>query len=241
VYERFTDRARKVMQLANSQARRLNRGFIDTEHVLLGLIEEGSGVASNVLKNLSIDLSRIRSEVEKLVEEKAVLAQPAARIPQTPRVKKVLDYAVEEGRTLNHNYVGTEHLLLGLLRLEDGVASQVLRRLGLTCLGVREAILNLLGGPIDHKIPKALQPGTVETYTVSDLTPSDAFAVAEGTPDEQIEITDEQIELLRARIRQLDEQKVKFEVAQDFEQAARCRSEADALASLLKLYHGFRA
>src|SRR5436305_1118775 len=130
MYERFTDRARKVMQLANQEALRFNHEYIGTEHILLGLIKEGSGVAANVLKNLDIDLAKVRREVEKIV-----LAGPGpvtiGRLPQTPRAKKVTEYAVEEARDLNHNYVGTEHLLLGLLREEEGVASQVLMNLGL--------------------------------------------------------------------------------------------------------------
>src|SRR6188472_449903 len=156
MYERFTDRARKVMQLANQEAQRFNHEYIGTEHILLGLVKEGSGVAANVLKNLDIDLRKIRLEVEKIVQtgpggDQVVLGQ----MPHTPRAKKVIEYAVEEARRLNHNYVGTEHLLLGLLREEEGVAAQVLMNLGLKLEDVREEVLNLLG----HNMPDSTESG----------------------------------------------------------------------------------
>jgi ATP-dependent Clp protease ATP-binding subunit ClpC len=144
MYERFTDRARKVMQLANQEAQRFNHEYIGTEHILLGLVKEGSGVAANVLKNLDVDLRKIRLEVEKLVQSGPDMVT-MGKLPQTPRAKKVIEYAIEEARNLSHNYVGTEHLLLGLLREDEGVAAQVLRNLGLKLEDVREEVLNLLG------------------------------------------------------------------------------------------------
>jgi ATP-dependent Clp protease ATP-binding subunit ClpC len=144
MYERFTDRARKVMQLANQEAQRFNHEYIGTEHVLLGLIKEGSGVAANVLKNLDVDLRKIRLEVEKLVQSGPDMVT-MGKLPQTPRAKKVIEYSMEEARNLNHNYVGTEHILLGLLREQEGVAAQVLMNLGLKLEEVREEVLNLLG------------------------------------------------------------------------------------------------
>jgi ATP-dependent Clp protease ATP-binding subunit ClpC len=154
MYERFTDRARKVMQLANQEAQRFNHEYIGTEHILLGLVKEGSGVAANVLKNLDIDLRKIRLEVEKIVQtgpggEQVVMG----KLPHTPRAKKVIEYSVEEARNLNHNYVGTEHLLLGLLREQEGVAAQVLMNLGLKLEDVREEVLNLLG----HNMPDSTE------------------------------------------------------------------------------------
>src|SRR5262249_21538200 len=150
MYERFTDRARKVMQLANQEAQRFNHEYIGTEHLLLGLIKEGAGVAANVLKNLNIDLSRARREIEEIV-----LAGPGmvttGKLPQTPKAKKVIDHAIEEARSLGHNYVGTEHLLLGLVREEEGVAGQVLLNLGIDLEDVREEVLNLLG----HNAPRS--------------------------------------------------------------------------------------
>ena len=150
MYERFTDRARKVMQLANQEAQRFNHEYIGTEHVLLGLVKEGSGVGANVLKNLDVDLRKVRLEVEKLVKSGPDMVT-MGKLPQTPRAKKVIEYAIEEARNLNHNYVGTEHLLLGLLREHDGVAAQVLMNLGLKLEEVREEVLNLLGAGVESE------------------------------------------------------------------------------------------
>ncbi|HIN54101.1 MAG TPA: AAA family ATPase, partial [Planctomycetes bacterium] len=149
MYERFTDRARKVMQLANQEAQRFNHEYIGTEHVLLGLVKEGSGVAANVLKNLDVDLRKIRLEVEKLVQSGPEMVT-MGKLPQTPRAKKVLEYSMEEARSLNHNYVGTEHILLGLLREQEGVAAQVLMNLGMKLEDVREEVLNLLGHGLEN-------------------------------------------------------------------------------------------
>ena len=148
MFERFTDRARKVMALANQEAQRFNHDYIGTEHILLGLVKEGSGVGANVLKNLNVDLRKVRMEVEKLVKSGPEMVT-MGKLPQTPRAKRVIEYAIEEARNLNHNYVGTEHLLLGLLREQDGVAAQVLQNLGLKLEDVREEVLNLLGAGVE--------------------------------------------------------------------------------------------
>ncbi|HVP73798.1 MAG TPA: ATP-dependent Clp protease ATP-binding subunit [Phycisphaerales bacterium] len=150
MFERLTDRARKVMALANQEAQRFNHEYIGTEHILLGLVKEGSGVGANVLKNLNVDLRRVRLEVEKLVKSGPEMVT-MGKLPQTPRAKKVIEYAIEEARNLNHNYVGTEHLLLGLLREHDGVAAQVLMNLGLKLEEVREEVLNLLGAGVESE------------------------------------------------------------------------------------------
>src|SRR3979490_1745735 len=154
MYYRFTDRARKVMQLANQEAQRFNHEYIGTEHILLGLVKEGSGVADNVLKNLDIDLRKIRLEVEKIVQSGPDMGT-MGKLPATPQVKSALEYAIEEARNLNHNYVGTEHLLLGLLREQEGVAAQVLMNLGLKLEDVREEVLNLLS----HNMPNESETG----------------------------------------------------------------------------------
>src|SRR5262249_26388479 len=148
MYERFTDRARKVLQLAAQEAQRFNHEYIGTEHILLGLIREGDGVAANVLKNLGIHPLKIRREVERIVQSGPDMVT-MGKLPQTPRAKKVIEYSIDEARNLNHNYVGTEHLLLGLLREEEGLASQVLMNLGLKLEDVREEVLNLLGHCLD--------------------------------------------------------------------------------------------
>jgi len=165
MFERLTDRARKVMALANQEAQRFNHEYIGTEHILLGLVKEASGVGANVLKNLGIDLRKVRLEVEKLVKSGPEMVT-MGKLPQTPRAKKVLEYAIEEARNLNHNYVGTEHLLLGLLREQDGVAAQVLVNLGLKLEDVREEVLNLLGagGESEEETPQGREePGAGET------------------------------------------------------------------------------
>jgi len=148
MFERFTDRARKVMALANQEAQRFNHEYIGTEHILLGLVKEGSGVGANVLKNLDVDLRKVRLEVEKLVKSGPDMVT-MGKLPQTPRAKKVIEYAIEEARSLNHNYIGTEHLLLGLLREHEGVAAQVLMNLGLKLEEVRDEVLNLLGAGVN--------------------------------------------------------------------------------------------
>ena len=129
MYERFTDRARKVMQLANQEAQRFNHEYIGTEHILLGLVKEGSGVAAHTLKSLNVDLRKVRLEVEKIVQPGPNMVT-MGKLPQTPRAKRVIEFAIEEARNLQNNYVGTEHLLLGLLREQEGVAARVLISLG---------------------------------------------------------------------------------------------------------------
>lgn len=141
MYERFTDRAQTILQLANQEAQRLHHEYIGTEHILLGLVKEGSGTASHVLKNFDIDLRKIRLEVEKLVQSGPEITM--GKLPQTPNAKKVIQYAMEEARDLNHSFCGTEHLLLGLMREQEGVATMVLTNLGLKPEDVREEILNL--------------------------------------------------------------------------------------------------
>ncbi|MBN1456903.1 MAG: ATP-dependent Clp protease ATP-binding subunit [Sedimentisphaerales bacterium] len=149
MFERFTDRARKVMALANQEAQRFNHEYIGTEHILLGLVKEGSGVGANVLKNLDVDIKKLRLEIEKLVKSGPDMVT-MGKLPQTPRAKKVIEFAIEEARALNHNYVGTEHILLGLLRETEGIAAQVLMNLGLKLEDVRQEVLNLLGAGVDN-------------------------------------------------------------------------------------------
>ncbi len=144
MFDRFTDRARKVMGLARQEAQRFNHDYIGTEHVLLGLVQEGSGVAASVLKNLDIDLRKIRAEVEKLVSNGTTMVT-MGQLPFTPRAKKVLELSLEEASNLGHTYIGTEHLLLGLIRENEGIAAQVLRNLKVKLEDVREEVLELLG------------------------------------------------------------------------------------------------
>jgi len=154
MYERFTDKVREVMRLANEEARQFNHEYVGTEHILLGLVKEGSGIAGTVLKALEIDLPTIRREVEKIM-----MAGPGpvagSRLPLTPRAKKVLEFAREEAYKLAHKDVGTEHVLLGLLREEEGVAALILVNLGLSLVVVRRKLLELLGHFVDPSAPAA--------------------------------------------------------------------------------------
>jgi ATP-dependent Clp protease ATP-binding subunit ClpC len=148
--DKFTERVRKVMYLAREEAGRLQHDYIGTEHLLLGLIREGEGIAANVLTNLGLDLEVIRQTVESMV------AAPGStltlgEIPFTPKAKRVLELAIEEARQLGHNYVGTEHLLLGLIREGEGVAARVLQELGVDRKKVRDETMRLLGGPPSGK------------------------------------------------------------------------------------------
>jgi len=152
MFERFTERARKIMSLADEEARRMNHACIDTEHVLLGMVEEGSGVGANVLTNLGAESDAVRREVEKLV--KPGLEKPATVVrPQTPGTKQVVEFAIEEARNLGHNYVGSEHLLLGLMRVKEGIASRVLGQMGITQDDVTAAIRQLLNRGQDTAKP----------------------------------------------------------------------------------------
>ena len=144
MFDKFTDRARKIIALAQKEAERFRHDYIGTEHILLGLVKEGSGVAVTALNNLGVDVEKVRKEVEKLVvgHDKD---GPATPLPFTPQAKKVLELASEEARSLGHPYIGTEHILLGLLREHESVAAQVLVNLGLKLEDVRSEILDLLG------------------------------------------------------------------------------------------------
>lgn len=144
MFEQFTERARKVLGLARQEAQKFNHEYIGTEHILLGLILEGSGVAATVLRNMDVDLRKIRLEIEKLVQQGPQVMHAPSKLPFTPRAKRVIDLAKEEAATLNHEHVGTEHLLLGLLRENEGIAAQVLMNLGVRLDEVREEVLELL-------------------------------------------------------------------------------------------------
>jgi ATP-dependent Clp protease ATP-binding subunit ClpC len=144
LFARFTDRARKVMQHANREAQRFNHEYVGTEHVLLALIAERSGVAAEVLEQLGADPRRIREVVEKILQHGPEMVV-FGRLPHTPRTQQVLAYAREEAARFHHELVGTEHLLLGLLREQEGVGSQVLMSLGLRLEDVRREVLVLRG------------------------------------------------------------------------------------------------
>ena len=145
MFERFTDRARRVVVLAQEEARMLNHDYIGTEHILLGLIHEGEGVAARALESLGISLEAVRQQVEVIIGRGQ--GMPCGHIPFTPRAKKVLELSLREVQQLGHNYIGTEHILLGLIREGDGVAVQVLVKLGVDLNRVRRQVIQLLPWP----------------------------------------------------------------------------------------------
>jgi ATP-dependent Clp protease ATP-binding subunit ClpC len=144
VFERFTDRARRVIVLAQDEARLLNHNYIGTEHLLLGLLREEDGVAAKALEVLGISLAAARKDVEEIIGQGQ--AAPTGHIPFTPRAKKILELSLREALTLGHNYIGTEHILLGLVREGEGVAAQVLQKRGADLSRVRQAVIQLLSG-----------------------------------------------------------------------------------------------
>jgi hypothetical protein len=142
MFERFTDRARRVVVLAQEEARMLNHGYVGTEHILLGLIHEGEGVAAKALESLGISLEAVRAQVEEIIGQGEQI--PSGHIPFTPRAKKVMELSLREALQLGHDYIGTEHILLGLIREGDGVAAKVLVRLGADLNRVRQQVILLL-------------------------------------------------------------------------------------------------
>ena len=151
MFERFTDRARRVVVLAQEEARLLNHNYIGTEHLLLGLLRESEGVAARTLGALDISLEAVRTSVEDIIGVGG--GAPGSHIPFTPRAKKVLEMSLREALHLGHNYIGTEHLLLGLVREGEGVAAQVLVRLGAELSAVRRMVVTLVEGGSDETIP----------------------------------------------------------------------------------------
>jgi ATP-dependent Clp protease ATP-binding subunit ClpA len=214
MYDRFTDRACEALSLADQEARRLYHEYLGTEHILLGLIREGGGAAANVLRDHLISWRAVRLEVQQIVQPS--LTSPHSphgnKLPRSPRARKVIEYATEEARTLNQDYVGTEHLLLGLLREEEGIAAQVLKMLGLDLERVREELLNLLSPPL---------PGALSSVE-ADRRPSLEL------PDLPATVKRERAEF-DAQIERLNEGKEEAVAEQDFEKAAHLRDQADKL------------
>jgi ATP-dependent Clp protease ATP-binding subunit ClpC len=152
MFERFTDRARRVVVLAQDEARSLNHNYIGTEHILLGMLSEGEGVAAKALEELGIGLDAIRQQVVEIIGRGAQV--PGGHIPFTPRAKKVLELSLRESLQLGHEYIGTEHILLGLIREGEGVAAQVLTRLGATKDQVQHQVMQLLReSPSSERMP----------------------------------------------------------------------------------------
>src|SRR3989304_3711691 len=144
MFERFTEKARRIVVYAQEEARMLNQNYIGTEHLLLGLIREEEGIAARAIKNLNINLEDVRTQIEDIIGRGT--STPSAHIPFTPRAKKVLELSLRESLQLGHNYIGTEHILLGLIREGEGIAARVLINLGADMEKVRNQVVELLSG-----------------------------------------------------------------------------------------------
>jgi Clp amino terminal domain, pathogenicity island component/UvrB/uvrC motif len=166
MFERFTDRARRVVVLAQEEARILNHNYLGTEHLLLGLVHEGQGVAARTLESLGIGLEAVRQQVEEIIGQGQ--QAPSGHIPFTPRAKKVLELSHREAKQLGHGYIGTEHILLGLIREGEGVAAQVLVRLGADLNRVRQQVIQLLHGDRGRE-PVSAGAGRPERAVAADL------------------------------------------------------------------------
>ncbi|MDX5399373.1 MAG: NDP-hexose 4-ketoreductase, partial [Actinomycetes bacterium] len=175
MFERFTDRARRVVVLAQDEARLLNHNYIGTEHILLGLIHEGEGVASKALEGLDIKLEAVREQVQEIIGQGQ--QAPTGHIPFTPRAKKVLELSLREALQLGHNYIGTEHILLGLIREGEGVAAQVLVKLGADLNRVRQQVIQLISGyqGKEGAPPAGVTAGGAQEGTPSGSTVFDQF------------------------------------------------------------------
>ncbi len=180
MFERFSDRARRVVVLSQEEARLLNHDYIGTEHILLGLIHEGEGLASRALRSLDVSLDTVRQQVEEIVGEGH--STPGEHIPFTPRAKKVLELSLREAMQLGHNYIGTEHILLGLVREGEGVACQVLVRLGASLPKVRARVLQLVADGSGEDAPVRTPSLSSELMAVLD----DARRAAEERGESEI-------------------------------------------------------
>jgi hypothetical protein len=225
MYERFTDRARRVVVLAEEQARTLNHGYVGTEHILLGLIREGDGVAARALESLGISLQTVRQQVEEIIGRGQV---PSEGIPFTPRAEKVLELSLREAMQLGHNYVGTEHILLSLIREGNGVAAQVLVNLGADLNTVRQQVIWLISGQQPRPGRRPPREGAPVTDVQARLDAAEGRLAAleqrVGTGPDTTDL-DEQIERVRCERHAAAD-------AQEYEQAAALRDrEKELLAS----------
>jgi Clp amino terminal domain, pathogenicity island component/UvrB/uvrC motif len=228
--ERFTDRARRVVKLAEEEARMLNHNFIGTEHILLGLIHEGEGAGAKALESLGISLEAVRQQVEEIIGRGQ--QAPSEEIPFTRRAKKVLELSLRESLQLGHTYIGTEHILLGLLREGDGVAAQVLFKLGASLNQVRQQVITLVSGyqpQPDRLLPQASAPATGVQARL------DALEARLGATDVHLTAVEQRVGL-RPDTTDLDEQigRVRSERhaaadAQEYEQAAALRDREQEL------------
>ncbi len=185
MFEQLTERARKVMSLARLESERLNAEFIGTEHILLGIIQEGGGVAAKVLKNLDVDLKRIRQAIEKLITRTTSPRVRLGQLPFSPRTRRVIELAGEAAGRLGHDAIGTEHLLLGLLEEREGIAAQALTNLGLKFDEVRDWVLEVLGADIGVKTRAPLPTARPEETDLSAWARQETYRHLEDRPSVQ--------------------------------------------------------
>ena len=229
MFERFTDRARGVVVLAEEEARMLNHNWIGTEHILLGLIREGEGVAAKALESLGISLQAARQQVEQIIGQGQ--QAPEGHIPFTPRAKRVLELSLRESLQLGHNYIGTEHILLGLIREGEGVAAQVLVKLGADLNRVRQQVLQLLHGRSAEE-PVPARSAERELRLLPAVKTRLEALEQRLTAIEQRVGTGPDLSDLDEQIAQVSPEKESAADAQDYEQAASLRNrEKELLAS----------
>jgi ATP-dependent Clp protease ATP-binding subunit ClpC len=232
MYERFTDTARKAMQFANKAAQRCHHEYIGAEHILLGIVDEGSGAALTVLKNLNVDPSNISLEVEKIVL--SGLEMTMGNLPQTRRAKKIIEYAMEEARDLKHDYVGTEHLLLGLIREFEGVAGQTLYNFGVELDDARREVVEL-----KVREPRGREPRETETRNAAGFVGARTLGRFVGQVARAIGLSGrlrDRSAIVAVDSKQLEKEIERLTVAKeeaianrDFQEAARLRDQADEL------------
>ena len=224
MFERFTDRARRLVALAQDEARRLNHDYIGTEHILLGLIHDGGGVAATALESLGISLNAVRQQVEEIIGQGQ--HAPSGHIPFTARAKKVLELSLREALQIGHNYIGTEHILLGLIREGDGVAAQVLVKLGADLNRVRPRVIELISGQQPDRRPAQ------ESVPLADIQArlaaiADRLATVEQQVGTAVDTSD-----LDAQIDTVRGERQAAADAQEYEQAASLRDrEKELLAA----------
>jgi ATP-dependent Clp protease ATP-binding subunit ClpC len=242
MFERFTDQARRVVVLAQEEARHLNHNYIGTEHLLLGLLHEGEGVAAEALKSLGISLEAVRAQVQETVGQG--VDAPTGHIPFTPRAKKVMELSLREALQLGHNYIGTEHLLLGLIRQPEGVAAQVLAAVDADAARVREQVVWLLTGEGEQAGPRAR---LVRMTVPEDLRELDEqvfqvrrqkqAAIEAGDLDGAEALRDRERQLLADRARREGEWMADMDVEAVIEENRRLHGEVERLRELLR-QHG---
>ena len=245
MFERFTDRARRVVVLAQEEARLLNHNYIGTEHILLGLIHEHAGVAGGALESLGISLEAVRA----LVQERVVEGQrtPTGHIPFTPRAKKVLERSLREALQLGHNYIGTEHILLGLIQVSDGVAAQVLTEAGADYAQVRDQVRWLVSSEVDQPGPRwrLVQlpvPEEVRQFDeqIARVRRQKGAAVQAKDSERAAALRDQERQLLADRARRERQWMAEVNVETVIEENQRLHGEVERLQALLR-QHGIES